>query len=189
MNNDYSQDPLMQFRSWFEQGTGEAVALATATSGGAPSVRMVLLKGVDERGFVFVTNYESRKGRELAENPQAALLFYWPELGRQVRVEGSVERISDAESDTYFATRPRGAQLAANASRQSEPLESREALEARFAELDAAHPDEVPRPPHWGGFRLRPTTYEFWQHRENRLHDRYRYRRGQNDWMMERLSP
>ncbi len=179
----------MQFRSWFEQGTGEAVALATATSGGAPSVRMVLLKGVDERGFVFVTNYESRKGRELAENPQAALLFYWPELGRQVRVEGSVERISDAESDTYFATRPRGAQLAANASRQSEPLESREALEARFAELDAAHPDEVPRPPHWGGFRLRPTTYEFWQHQENRLHDRYRYRRGQNDWMMERLSP
>jgi pyridoxamine 5'-phosphate oxidase len=189
MNNDYSLDPLEQFRSWFEQGTGEAVALATATSDGAPSVRMVLLKGADERGFVFVTNYESRKGRELGENPQAALLFYWPELGRQVRVEGPVERISVAESDTYFATRPRGAQLAANASRQSEPLESREALEARFAELDAAHPDHVPRPPHWGGFRLVPHTYEFWQHRENRLHDRLHYVRDGESWMVERLSP
>src|SRR6266545_3825340 len=152
MNNDYSQDPLMQFRSWFEQGTGEAVALATATSGGAPSVRMVLLKGADERGFVFVTNYESRKGRELAENPRAALLFHWPGVGRQVRVEGSVERVDEAESDAYFATRPRGAQLAALVSRQSEPIESREELEARFAELDAAHPGDVPRPAHWGGF-------------------------------------
>jgi len=189
MNNGYSQDPLELFRSWFEQGPGEAVALATATSDGAPSVRMLLLKSVDERGFVFVTNHESRKGRELAENPQAALLFYWPELGRQVRVEGPVERVSGAESDTYFATRPRGAQLAANASRQSEPLESREALEARFAELDAAHPDDVPRPPHWGGFRLKPETYEFWQHRDNRLHDRLRYRRDGNDWLIERLNP
>jgi len=189
MNIGYSQDPLEQFRSWLEEGSGEAVALATATSDGAPSARMLLLKGADVRGFVFVTNYESRKGRELAENPQAALLFYWPELGRQVRVEGPVERISAAESDTYFATRPRGAQLAANASRQSEPLESREALEARFAELNAAHPGEVPRPPNWGGFRLRPETYEFWQHRDNRLHDRFRYRRVDDDWVLERLSP
>jgi pyridoxamine 5'-phosphate oxidase len=189
MNNDYSQDPLEHFRSWFEQGAGEAVALATATSDGAPSVRMVLLKSADDRGFVFVSNYESRKGRELAENPRAALLFYWPELGRQVRVEGTVERVSDAESDTYFATRPRGAQIAANASRQSEPLESREALEARFAELDAAYPEDVPRPPHWGGFRLVPDTYEFWQHRENRLHDRLRYRREDGSWATERLAP
>ena len=189
MNSDYSQDPLEQFRSWFEQGTAEAVALATATSSGAPSVRMVLLKGADERGFVFVTNYESRKGRELAENPQAALLFYWPELGRQVRVEGSVKCISEAESDAYFATRPRGSQLAAAASSQSRPLESREALEARFAELDAAHPGNVPRPPHWGGYRLVPETYEFWQHRENRLHDRRRYQLAEGGWSIERLAP
>jgi pyridoxamine 5'-phosphate oxidase len=189
MNSDYSQDPLEHFRSWSEHGAGDAVALATATSDGAPSVRMVLLKSADDRGFVFVSNYESRKGRELAENPRAALLFYWPELGRQVRVEGTVERVSDAESDAYFATRPRGAQLAANASRQSEPLDSREALEARFAELDAAHPGEVPRPPHWGGYRLVPDTFEFWEHRDNRLHDRLRYRLDGERWATERLAP
>jgi pyridoxamine 5'-phosphate oxidase len=196
MNNNYSWtsidewlDPLAIFRAWFEEGATDTVALATATSAGAPSVRMVLLKGADDRGFVFVTNYESRKGRELAENPRAALLFYWAELGRQVRVEGTVERVSDAESDAYFATRPRGAQLAANASRQSEPLASREALEARFAELDAAHPDHVPRPPHWGGYRLVPDSYEFWQHRDNRLHDRLRYRRQAGSWQIERLAP
>jgi pyridoxamine 5'-phosphate oxidase len=189
MNNDYSPDPLRQFHAWFDEGGVDAVALATATSNGAPSVRMVLLKGADERGFTFFTNYESRKGRELAENPRAALLFYWPEPGRQVRVEGAVSRIGDAESDIYFATRPRGGRLAALASRQSEPLESREELEARFAELDAAYPDEVPRPPHWGGFRLVPETYEFWQHRDNRLHDRIRYRREATDWVTERMSP
>jgi pyridoxamine 5'-phosphate oxidase len=189
MNSDYSQDPLEHFRSWFAAGTGEAVALATATSAGAPSVRMVLLKVADDRGFVFVSNYESRKGRELAENPRAALLFYWPELGRQVRVEGTVERISEAESDTYFATRPRGAQLAANASRQSELLDSREALEARFAELDATYPNDVPRPAHWGGYRLVPETYEFWQHRDNRLHDRLRYRKSPREWLIDRLAP
>jgi pyridoxamine 5'-phosphate oxidase len=189
MNNRYSLDPVQQFHQWFEEGSSDAVTLATATSDGAPSARMVLLKGADDRGFVFFTNYESRKGRELAENPRAALLFYWPELGRQVRVEGSVERVGTAESDAYFATRPRGGQLAAAASRQSEPLESREALEARFAELDKAYPDEVPRPPHWGGFRLVPESYEFWEHRENRLHDRFRYRRDADGWAIERLSP
>src|SRR5438309_1690122 len=149
MHKDYSPDPLEQFRAWYDDGGIDSVALATASSEGAPSVRMVLLKGADDRGFVVFTNYESRKGRELDENPQAALLFYWPQPGRQVRVEGRVERVSDAESDAYFATRPRGGQLAAWASQQSEPLESREVLEARFAELDVAHPGEVPRPPHW----------------------------------------
>jgi pyridoxamine 5'-phosphate oxidase len=163
------------------------VALATATPDGAPSVRMVLLKGASEQGFTFFTNYDSRKGRELAENPRAALLFHWP--GRQVRVEGRVERISDAESDAYFATRPRGGQLAAWASEQSKPVESRETLVARFAELDAAHPGEVPRPPHWGGYRLVPETYEFWEHRDNRLHDRFRLRRSGDAWAVDRLSP
>jgi pyridoxamine 5'-phosphate oxidase len=189
MNSDYSPDPLRQFRAWFDDGGVDSVALATASSGGAPSARMVLLKAADDRGFVVFTNYESRKGRELTENPWAALLFYWPQAGRQVRVEGPVEQVSEVESDAYFATRPRGGQLAAWASRQSEPLESREALEARFAELDAAHPGEVPRPPHWGGFRIVPETYEFWQHRDNRLHDRLRYRRDGDEWVIERLSP
>jgi pyridoxamine 5'-phosphate oxidase len=189
MNNDYSRDPLQQFLAWFDEGAVDSVALATASSAGAPSVRMVLLKGADERGFTVFTNYESRKGRELTENPRAALLFYWPGPGRQVRVEGPVAKISEAESDAYFATRPRGGRLAALASRQSEPLESRKALEARFAELDATYPDEVPRPPHWGGFRLEPQTYEFWEHRDNRLHDRLRYRREGEEWVTERLSP
>src|SRR5438874_4082824 len=154
MHRDYSPDPLEHFRLWFEEDGTDRVTLATATTDGAPSARMVLLKSVDERGFVFFSNYESRKGRELAENPRAALLFYWAEPGRQVRVEGSVEKVSAAESIAYFATRPRGAQLAALASHQSEQLESREALEARFAELGASHPGEVPRPSHWGGYRL-----------------------------------
>jgi pyridoxamine 5'-phosphate oxidase len=187
MNSDYSQDPLELFRLWFEQGGGEPVALATATRDGAPSVRMVLLKGADKRGFVFFTNYESRKGRELAENPCAALLFHWS--GRQVRVEGAVERVSEAESDAYFATRPRGAQLSAVASQQSEPVVSREELEARVAELDAEHPEAVPRPSHWGGFRLVPESYEFWQHREDRLHDRLRYTREGSGWATQRLAP
>jgi pyridoxamine 5'-phosphate oxidase len=187
MNNQYSREPLGQFRQWYEKAGTEAVALATATSDGAPSVRMVLLKGADERGFTFFTNYESRKGRELAENPRAALLFHWP--GRQVRVEGAVERISATESDEYWATRPRAAQVAATVSRQSEPVESRTALEAAFAEFEAESPSDVPRPPHWGGYRLVPETYEFWEHRDDRMHDRDRYRLEGGTWVVERLSP
>ena len=186
MNNGYSRDPLEQFRRWFAEAGTDVVALATATAAGAPSVRMVLVKGADERGFTFFTNYESRKGRELAENPRAALLFHWP--GRQIRIEGLVERVSDAESDAYFATRPRGAQLAATISSQSEPIGSREELEARFAELDATTGD-VPRPRHWGGYRLRPETYEFWEHRDDRMHERFHFRHTTEGWACERLSP
>jgi pyridoxamine 5'-phosphate oxidase len=182
-------DPLRQFQSWFEEGGSDRVALATATPGGAPSVRMVLLKGADERGFVFHTNYESRKGRELAANPRGALLFYWAELGRQVRVEGRVERVERDESEAYFRTRPRGGQLAAWASAQSEPIESREALEQRFAQAQAEYAGEVPLPPHWGGFRLVPEVYEFWVHRENRLHDRFRYSAEGGTRLIDRLSP
>jgi pyridoxamine 5'-phosphate oxidase len=187
MNNEYSSDPLEQFERWFGEAGTEAVALATATANGAPSARMVLLKGADERGFTFFTNYESRKGRDLAENPRAALLFHWP--GRQVRIEGTVERVSPEESDAYWSTRPRGAQLAAAISRQSEPVESREELERRSADLDAATGPEVPRPAHWGGYRLVPETYEFWQHRDDRMHDRHRYRREGTGWRTDRLSP
>jgi pyridoxamine 5'-phosphate oxidase len=184
LNTDYSSDPLEQLRAWLET---EVVALATATRDGAPSVRMVLLKGADERGLVFFTGYESRKGRELAQNPWAAMLFHTP--GRQVRVEGRVERVPGAESDAYWATRPRGSQIAASVSCQSEPIESREALEKRFAEFESEHPGEIPRPAHWGGYRLVPDVYEFWEHRENRLHDRVRYRRDGESWAVERLQP
>ena len=184
MNNEYSEEPLEQLRAWIET---EVVALATATADGAPSVRMVLLKSADEHGFVFFTSYESRKGRELAENPRAALLVHMP--GRQIRVEGVVEKVPAAESDAYWATRPRGRRIAASVSRQSEPIESRGTLEERFAELDASQAGEIPRPPHWGGYRLVPEVYEFWEHRENRLHDRVRYRREGDRWRMERLQP
>ena len=184
MNSEYSRDPLEQFHKWADT---ELVALATANDASEPSVRMVLLKSADERGFLFVTNYESRKGRELAENPRAAILVHMP--GRQIRVEGPVEKISSEESDAYWATRPRGSQIAAAVSKQSEPIDSRQALELRFAELDAAHPDEIPRPAHWGGYRLVPDIYEFWEHRENRLHDRVRYQREGDGWAMERLQP
>lgn len=187
MNSEYSRDPLEQFGAWFAKAGTDVVALATATADGRPSARMVLLKGADQRGFRFFTSYDSRKGRELAENPRAALLFHWP--GRQVRVEGTVERVSAAESDEYWATRPRAAQLAATISRQSEAVESREALEADFAARDAEVMGEVPRPPHWGGYRLVPDTYEFWQHRDDRMHDRVRYRLDGETWTIERLSP
>ncbi|HEY3050217.1 MAG TPA: pyridoxamine 5'-phosphate oxidase [Gaiellaceae bacterium] len=184
MNTDYSPDPLEQLGAWLDT---ELVALATAARDGAPSVRMVLLKGADERGLAFFTSYESRKGRELAENPRAAMLFHMP--GRQIRVDGRVERIAPDESDAYWSTRPRGSQIAASVSSQSRPLASREALEAAFAEFDSAHPNEIPRPSHWGGYRLVPDTYEFWEHRENRLHDRIRYRRDGKSWTVERLQP
>jgi pyridoxamine 5'-phosphate oxidase len=188
---DLDADPLRQFERWHEEaGSLDPVALATASEQGAPSVRMVLLKGADERGFVFHSSYEGRKARELAANPRAALLFYWQEPGRQVRVEGEVARVDPGESEAYFRTRPRGGQIAAWTSHQSEPIGSRGELEERFAELEARFEgQEVPRPPHWGGFRLVPETYEFWEHRENRLHDRFRYRREGDGWAIERLSP
>jgi pyridoxamine 5'-phosphate oxidase len=191
-----SQDPLEQFERWFAEAkragveVPEAMTLATADAEGAPSARMVLLKGVGEDGFVFYTGYGSRKSEELEQNPRAALVFYWRPLGRQVRVEGSVERVSEPESAAYFATRPRGSQLAAWASHQSRPLGSREELERRYLELEREYEDrEVPLPPHWGGYRLRPEAIEFWEHRENRLHDRIRYARAREGWKVERLSP
>ena len=188
---DAAKDPLEQFRRWFaEAGEDDRMALATATPDGAPSVRMVLLKGADEEGFRFFTGYGSRKGGELEANPQAALLFHWPALGRQVRVEGPVERVSAEESDAYFATRPRGAQLAAAASRQGRVLANRAQLDDAVAGLARRYEGgSVPRPEHWGGYRLRPQTFEFWQHRDDRLHDRLRYRRDGDAWLLERLAP
>jgi pyridoxamine 5'-phosphate oxidase len=193
---DLAADPLDQFRGWFAEAAAalevpEAMVLATAGADAAPSARMVLLKAVDERGLVFYSHYTSRKGRELEENPQAALLFHWSPLGRQVRVEGRVERVSAEESDAYFATRPRDAQVGAHASRQSEPLASREELDER---LVAAAADliggPVSRPATWGGFLLVPQVWEFWQHRASRLHDRFRYEPDPTGgWRIERLFP
>lgn len=184
-------DPLEQFRRWHaDAGQADAMALATATPDGAPSVRMVLLKGADEDGFAFFTGYGSRKGGELEANPRAALLFHWRELGRQVRVEGPVERVNAEESDAYFATRPRGAQLAAAASRQGRTLANRAQLDEAVAELEREYEGrDVPRPEHWGGYRLRPEAYEFWLHRDDRLHDRLRYVRDGDGWRLERLAP
>jgi pyridoxamine 5'-phosphate oxidase len=169
----------------------EAAALATASEDGVPSARMVLVKAHAESGFVFYSNHASRKGRELAANPCAALLFYWDPLGRQVRIEGPVERVSAGESAEYVRSRPRGSQISALASPQSAVIESRELLERRVAELTAAHVEaELPIPENWGGFRLAPETFEFWQHRDDRLHDRLRYsRQPDRRWRLERLAP
>ena len=192
---DADADALVQFRAWFDQAVAAGVyepnvmTLATCTPDGAPSARIVLLKGCDERGLVFYTNYQSRKGRELTANPRAALVFFWHALERQVRVEGRVERATEAEADTYFASRPADSRLGAWASEQSEVLSGREELEARHRELEVRFGPEIPRPPHWGGFRLVPEVFEFWQGRPSRLHDRLRYRRVERGWLRERLSP
>jgi pyridoxamine 5'-phosphate oxidase len=195
--SDVDPDPIRQFQAWFAEATqtgdglADSMTLATATRDGVPSARLVLLRGFDHEGFVFFTNYESRKGRELGENPRAALVFHWQGLGRQVRVEGRAMRVGEEESSAYFATRPRGAQLSAWASRQSELVESRDALERDVARLAERFGEgDVPLPPFWGGYRVVPETIELWQHREDRLHDRLRYRReAGGGWVMERLSP
>lgn len=189
-------DPLQQFSDWFaesvqaEQPDPEAMTLSTATVDGRVSARVVLLKGLDERGFVFFTNYESRKSRELLANPHAALTFYWHALHRQVRIEGTVEKVAAQESEAYFQTRPRGSQLGAWASPQSEEIESRAALEQRLAEIEERFEVEPMHcPPFWGGFRVKPTRIEFWQGRESRLHDRILYMRQDGAWRISRLAP
>jgi pyridoxamine 5'-phosphate oxidase len=188
-------DPLGTFREWYEQAVAagvvepEAMALATATPDGAPSVRFVLLKGIDDRGVAFYTNYESRKGRELTANPRAALAVLWKPLHHQVRLEGPVERLTSEESDAYFASRSRGSRLGAWASMQSTEIPGREALDAALADAGARYPDDVPRPPYWGGFRLSPSVIEFWTGRPDRLHDREEFRREGDGWRSRRLSP
>jgi pyridoxamine 5'-phosphate oxidase len=216
---DLDPNPIIQFQRWFEQATGarrsgklqsflvktyksalgidsaemgdlNAMILATADAMGCPSVRVVLLKGLDERGFCFYTNYTSRKARELTENPMAALDFFWPHLERQVCVAGKCERLGPAESDTYFRSRPRGSQIGAWASDQSSAVADRAQLELKWEQLEKQYANkEVPRPPHWGGFLLRPFRMEFWQGRPNRLHDRFCYTRQDDTWKIERLAP
>lgn len=218
--SDLDADPLAQFNKWFQQSTGtrrsgrvrkflirlyksllmmtgaeatevNAATLATADKDGRPSARIVLLKGLDERGFIFFTNYDSHKGRELAENPHAALVFYWVEQERQVCIAGEVARIARTESEAYFKTRPRGSRVAAWASHQSEVVESRAVLEERWEDMNRKFPGEdVPMPPYWGGYVLSPKRVEFWQGCPNRLHDRFRYsKQPDNSWQIERLSP
>lgn len=191
-------NPIQQFEKWSQEaratGMSEqdaiSMTLATATRYGQPSARIVLLKAFDEAGFVFYTNYDSRKGNELEENARACLLFYWSPVWRQVRIEGPVERVSEEESDQYFSSRPLGSKIGAWASEQSSTIESRGALEKRFAEFDSKFGDKVPRPPHWGGYRVKPTVIEFWQGQENRLHDRLRYTlQDDGSWLIERLAP
>jgi pyridoxamine 5'-phosphate oxidase len=188
-------DPLDQFRRWYEAAsaaTGDraaAMTLATVGGDGRPSARVVLLRGFDERGFVFFTNYQSRKGRDLAVHPVAAAVLHWSELEAQVRIEGGVTRVGDAESDAYFAGRPRGHRIGAWASDQSRPVSDRAALEARVREVEARFPADVPRPPYWGGYRIRPDVVEFWRGRADRVHDRVCYERNHGGWSVTRLNP
>ncbi|MBN3810212.1 pyridoxamine 5'-phosphate oxidase [Paraburkholderia sp. Ac-20347] len=194
---DVDPDPIRQFQTWFAQALDaklpepNAMTVATVDAQGRPAARILLIKGVDERGFVFFTNYESRKGRELGANPHAALLFHWVELERQVRIEGTVEKTSEAESEAYFQSRPLGSRIGAWASAQSAVIENREQLEAREREISAQYGENPPRPPHWGGYRVVPTAIEFWQGRPSRLHDRIRYVRehAADAWRIERLAP
>ncbi|MEM9541515.1 MAG: pyridoxamine 5'-phosphate oxidase [Cyanobacteria bacterium P01_E01_bin.42] len=191
------RDPLQQFKTWFEEAIAaeipeaNAMTLATATPEGKPTARIVLLKGFDERGFVFYTNYNSRKGQQLQANPYASLVFLWQPLERQVRVEGRVEKIAEEESDAYFASRPLASQLGAWASEQSQAIADREVLEGRFRDFEAKYSEgEIPRPHHWGGFRVIPEALEFWQGRPSRLHDRLSYSlQPDGTWLRERLAP
>lgn len=194
--DDVNTDPVLQFAKWFEEAVGaqvidpNAMTLCTATKEGTPSARIVLLRNLSDCGFVFYSNYTSRKGMEIEENPNCALLFFWPELERQIRIEGVVQKQSDEESDLYFNSRPHGSKLGAWASEQSKVISSREVLIKQQEELSKKYPDEnVPRPPHWGGYLLKPVSIEFWQGRPNRLHDRILYRIENNNWKIERLSP
>lgn len=189
-------DPIEQFRVWLGDALSapnvvepNAMSLATVSAAGRPSSRIVLLRQWDARGFVFFTNYESRKGIELAQNPQVGLLFWWGALERQIRIEGLAERVLQVESDAYFASRPRGHQLSAWASRQSAVVEGKAVLDQAMARAEAEHPGEVPRPPYWGGYRVVPDRFEFWQGRPNRVHDRIAYARADARWTIERLSP
>jgi len=199
---DLDADPIAQFRRWFDEALAarsaeaarmdvNAATLATVDREGRPSARIVLLKGVDDRGFVFFTNYDSRKGREIAGNANVALVFYWPDQERQVTIAGAASKVSRAESEAYFKSRPRGSRLAAWASHQSEVIANREVLESHWAELQAKYPGEdVPMPPNWGGFVIAPVRIEFWQGRPSRLHDRFRYAKGKGGgWKIERLAP
>jgi len=189
-------DPISLFNRWFKEALkahaldANAFAVATVSAAGKPSVRMVLLKDFDSKGFVFFTNYQSRKGREIARRPVAGLLFFWPQLGRQVRIDGKVRKVPEKESDAYFATRPRGSQLGAWTSHQSRVVESRKALERRMSSMKEKYKGKaIPRPPYWGGFRVAPVSIEFWKGRPNRLHDRLSYRKVGTRWVRERLAP
>src|SRR5213595_3871032 len=193
---DLHRNPIEQFRAWFAAALAadirdaNAMSLATATPHGKPSVRIVLLKGIDSRGFSFFTNYDSAKGHDLEANPYAALGFYWVKLARQIRISGPVERTSREDSAAYFHSRPPGSRLGAWASRQSEIIDSRQILDARLETMrERYHNAEIPLPPHWGGYRLKPEQIEFWQGRPNRLHDRFRYMRRGDGWQIDRLAP